>query len=220
MIRKKTYTFALHLMAITQCCCTLSSCRCWRAHLKAILTPFTVYCMLLHLGIHTALLHPLLLQVLACPPQSYFDALHCLMLTALMFFLAITQRYCTLSSCRCWRAHLKATLTPFTIYCMLLHLGNHTALLHPLLLQVLACPPQSCLDAPDTCSSGHLFTAKGIQGCGISTETDQVSAPDKSCSCVVLYFVSNFLIHYSSLQVCTSLHAYRRTRHQCKHIRT
>jgi len=115
MIRKKTYTFALHLMAITQCCCTLSSCRCWRAHLKAILTPFTVYCMLLHLGIHTALLHPLLLQVLACPPQSYFDALHCLMLTALMFFLAITQRYCTLSSCRCWRAHLKATLTPFTI---------------------------------------------------------------------------------------------------------
>jgi len=57
---------------------------------------------------------------------------------------------------------------------MLLHLGNHTALLHPLLLQVLACPPQSCLDAPDTCSSGHLFTAKGIQGCGISTVTGQV----------------------------------------------
>lgn len=65
--------------------------------------------------------------------------------------------------------------------------GGGRYLTPPYALQVLSCPPPSCLSAPSTCAPGHAFTAKGLGGCGIDTISGSVRALPHmlhhGCSC-------------------------------------
>ncbi len=86
----------------------------------------------------------------------------------------------------------------------------------PLLLQVLSCPPASCL--PFGCP-GHEFVTKGVQGCGINTLSGAVGAQ----------FVLQFVV-FNSAQPALSANASRTIivaspcatgePHSCSYLRT
>jgi hypothetical protein len=45
----------------------------------------------------------------------------------------------------------------------------------PPFFQVLSCPPESCLEEPDTCSETLRFTANGIKECGVNTDSEVIA---------------------------------------------